>query len=200
MLRKNFYRSFILHHTPERGPSSLCSTKDETGSHIADLCVAHAVHTTGRELSAKALRVCSATVGKLLYHSEPASSSQAGMMGTTSKGVRQSHPHPRLQKGVHACSVRFFATPWTVACQAPLSMGFSRQEHWNGYSSPSPGDLPGPGAAGPNCRTLVSHCSSSPLEIHSLCPSRDCSPVSSLNTIAQKTRQSKTVAATGCSY
>ena len=36
-------------------------------------------------------------------------------------------------------------TPWTVACQAPLSMGFSRQEYWSGLSFPSPGDLPDPG-------------------------------------------------------
>ena len=35
-------------------------------------------------------------------------------------------------------------TPWTVARQAPLSMGFSRQEHWSGYPFPSPGDLPDP--------------------------------------------------------
>ena len=36
-------------------------------------------------------------------------------------------------------------TPWTVAHQAPLSMGFSRQKHWNGLPFPSPGDLPNPG-------------------------------------------------------
>ena len=41
--------------------------------------------------------------------------------------------------------VRLFATPWTVACQAPLSMGFSRQEYWSGLPCPSPGDLPDPG-------------------------------------------------------
>ena len=37
------------------------------------------------------------------------------------------------------------AIPWTVAHQAPLSMGFSRQEHWSGLPFPSPGDLPNPG-------------------------------------------------------
>ena len=37
------------------------------------------------------------------------------------------------------------ATPWTVARQAPLSVRFSRQEHWSGLSFPSPGDLPDPG-------------------------------------------------------
>ena len=41
--------------------------------------------------------------------------------------------------------VRLFATLWTVACQAALSMGFSRQEYWSGLPFPSPGDLPDPG-------------------------------------------------------
>ena len=36
-------------------------------------------------------------------------------------------------------------TPWTVPCQAPLSMEFPRQEYWSGFPSPSPGDLPDPG-------------------------------------------------------
>ena len=36
-------------------------------------------------------------------------------------------------------------TPWAVACQAPLSMGFSRQEYWSGLPFPSPGDHPDPG-------------------------------------------------------
>ena len=37
------------------------------------------------------------------------------------------------------------ATPWTVACQAPLSVGFSRQEYWSGLPFPFLGDLPDPG-------------------------------------------------------
>ena len=41
--------------------------------------------------------------------------------------------------------VRRFATPWTVATQAPLSMEFSGQEYWSGLPFPSPGDLPKPG-------------------------------------------------------
>ena len=41
--------------------------------------------------------------------------------------------------------VQLFATPWTVARQAPLSMGFSRQEYWSGLPCPPPGDLPDPG-------------------------------------------------------
>ena len=35
-----------------------------------------------------------------------------------------------------------FVTPWTVACQVPLSMGFSRQDYWSGLTFPSLGDLP----------------------------------------------------------
>ena len=41
--------------------------------------------------------------------------------------------------------VQLFATPWTVAHQAPLSMGFSRQEYLSGLPCPAPGDLPDPG-------------------------------------------------------
>ena len=36
--------------------------------------------------------------------------------------------------------------PWTVACQAPLSMGFPRQKYWSGLQFPPPGDLPDPGS------------------------------------------------------
>ena len=45
----------------------------------------------------------------------------------------------------HFSHVQLFATPWTVACQAPLSMGFSRQEYWSGLPFPSPGNRPHPG-------------------------------------------------------
>ena len=41
--------------------------------------------------------------------------------------------------------VQLFATSWTVAHQAPLSMRFSREEYWSGLPCPSPGDLPDPG-------------------------------------------------------
>ena len=40
--------------------------------------------------------------------------------------------------------VQLFATPWTIARQAPLSTGFSRQEHWSALPCPRPGDLPDP--------------------------------------------------------
>ena len=45
----------------------------------------------------------------------------------------------------HFSRVQFFVTLRTVACQAPLSMGFSRQEYWTGLSCPPPGDLSDPG-------------------------------------------------------
>ena len=45
----------------------------------------------------------------------------------------------------HFGQVRLFETLWTVAHEAPLSMGFSRQEYWTGLSCPPPGDLPDPG-------------------------------------------------------
>ena len=54
--------------------------------------------------------------------------------------------------------VRLFAAPWTVACQAPLSMEFSRPEYWNGLPFPSPRDLPNPGI----------ELSSPPLQVDSL--------------------------------
>ena len=52
---------------------------------------------------------------------------------------------PIVEKAKLLSRVRLFATPWTVAHQAPLSMGFSRQEYWSGLPFPSPGDLPDPG-------------------------------------------------------
>ena len=45
----------------------------------------------------------------------------------------------------HFSHVQLFATLWTVACQAPLPMGFSRQQYWSGLPCPSPGDPPDPG-------------------------------------------------------
>ena len=58
-------------------------------------------------------------------------------------------PLPALRYGMCMLSlfsrVRLFAIPWTVAHQAPLSMGFSRQEYWSGLPFPSPGALQDPG-------------------------------------------------------
>ena len=52
----------------------------------------------------------------------------------------------KLQVCVLSCSVGSNSVMlWTVACQAPLSMEFSRQEYWSGLPFPPPGDLPDPG-------------------------------------------------------
>ena len=48
-----------------------------------------------------------------------------------------------------------FVIPWTVTHQAPLSMGFSRQEFWSGLPFPSPGDLPDPGIKSPSSASQV---------------------------------------------
>ena len=58
--------------------------------------------------------------------------------------VQLSHPYMKV-KVKSLSHVRLFATPWTVAYQAPPSIGFSRQECWSGLPFPSPGDLPDPG-------------------------------------------------------
>ena len=52
-------------------------------------------------------------------------------------------------------------TPWTAARQAPLSMGFSRQEYWSGLPGPPPGDLPNQESNSglPHCRSILHHLS-----------------------------------------
>ena len=70
-----------------------------------------------------------------------------------SESIRLLIPGPPLPfLCMHACIIRFnrvqlFGTLWTVTCQAPLSMGFSRQEYWSGLPCPPPGDLPNSGTA-----------------------------------------------------
>ena len=84
---------------------------------------------------------------------------QAGILEwvaiTSSRGSSpprdQTHaPALRVQSRSPCCcliakSCLTLVTPWTVAHQAPLSMGFPRQENWNGWPFPSPGDLSDPG-------------------------------------------------------
>ena len=59
-------------------------------------------------------------------------------------GVQEQFPSVCLIV-VLVARVLLFVTQWAVACQASLSIGFSRQEYWNGLPSPSLGDLPDPG-------------------------------------------------------
>ena len=76
-----------------------------------------------------------------------------------SKLMKHHTPQPQLLKNALSCSFQnkknccclvtkscpTLCNPWTVAHQAPLSMGFSRQEYWSRLSFPPPGDLPHPG-------------------------------------------------------
>ena len=60
--------------------------------------------------------------------------------------VSVKNPCPPVPEVVSSLSrVQLLATPWTVACQAPLSLEFSRQGYWSGLLCPSPGDRPNPG-------------------------------------------------------
>ena len=68
---------------------------------------------------------------------------RAGELAATSRSS-SNHFIP-VEKRWSLSHVRLSATPWTVAHQAPLSMDFSRKEHWSGQPFPSPGDLPDPG-------------------------------------------------------
>ena len=62
--------------------------------------------------------------------------------------------------------VRLFAIPWTIACQAPLSMEFSRQEYWSELPFPSPGDPPNSGTE-PKSPALLSELPGKPQNIYS---------------------------------
>ena len=64
------------------------------------------------------------------------------------------HPLETLCCALLLSRVLLFATPWAAACQAPLSMGFFRQEYWSGLPFPPPGDLPKSG--GPVVKNLPS--------------------------------------------
>ena len=66
------------------------------------------------------------------------------------------HPSRSLSVLLFSCQVvsDSFVTPGTAARQAPLSMGFPRQEYWSGWPFPSPGDLPDPGIK-PTCPALA---------------------------------------------
>ena len=75
----------------------------------------------------------------------------------------------------HFSCVRLFANQWTVACQALLSMGFSRKGHRSGLPCPPPGDLPNPGIEPVSFTSLATCChsnqSAQPLPLSSSLPS-----------------------------
>ena len=76
--------------------------------------------------------------------SGPSALNVGGNEAPTQQGPKHSGLHFLLAAFVLSCfsRVQFSVTPWTVALQAPLSMGFSRQESWSGLQCPPPGDLP----------------------------------------------------------
>ena len=76
------------------------------------------------------------------------------MPSTVEAWILKQRPPGKVKSLSH---VRLFATPWTVAYQAPQSMGFSTQEYWSGLPFPSPGDLPitlGSNPGLPHCRRI----------------------------------------------
>ena len=77
------------------------------------------------------------------------------------RGSKRDH-HPLPIDGMLSpfSHVQLFSTPWTVARQAPLSMGFSRQEYWSGLPCPIPEDLSSPRVCRVSCigRWIVYHC------------------------------------------
>ena len=97
---------------------------------------------------------------------------QMAMMGTRSfytpptldSVLCMENPVPlkhQLHEGVHPCCLgQCFVTPWTVACQAPLSVGFPRQEYWSALPFPSPMDITEQESNLHllNCRQILYHC------------------------------------------
>ena len=72
------------------------------------------------------------------------------IQGSEPQGLGSMVSTPRDHFGMGVCilscfsHVQLFAIPWTVACQAPLSLGLLRQEYWSGLPFPPAGDLPNP--------------------------------------------------------
>ena len=85
--------------------------------------------------------------------------------------------------GLVAKSSLTLVTPWTVACLAPLSMGFSRQEYWSGLPFTSPEDLPDPGI---KTGSPPFQADSLPTELHLILAKR---PRSDIHWIIEKARE-----------
>ena len=105
--------------------------------------------TRRRYMCAKSVQSCLTLCNPMTY--SPTDSLVHGILQEYWSGL----PHPSTQRSnpVSCIADRFFTVwakslvwllviVWTIACQAPLSMGFSRQEHWSGLPGPPPEDLP----------------------------------------------------------
>ena len=92
---------------------------------------------------------------------------KSNRMGSPTQGsflrLQESHFLKRACVLSHVSPVRLFATLWTVAHQAFLSMRFSRQDYWSGLSCPPPGDLSNPGIEPPSPGSPASQADSLPL-------------------------------------
>ena len=70
---------------------------------------------------------------------------QAPVRGVTKNRTQLSHEHFGKKESEVTQSCLTLCDPWTVVGQAPLSMGYPRQEYWSGFPFPSAGELPDPG-------------------------------------------------------
>ena len=93
------------------------------------------------------------------------------LSATISSNISRLHPSLLgFQLYIHVCvlshfiHIRFFATPWTVAWKAPLTMGFSRQEYCSELPCPPPGDVPNPGIKPPSAVSPALQAVSLPIE------------------------------------
>ena len=106
---------------------------------------------SARELGEAGNRCAYAQVLSLPYAFPPSKESLSSfcqLVVCVTAGVQQmlSELNSSLNPGTHSCfsHVQPFATPWTIACQTALSMGFYRQDSWSGLPFPPPGNLPDP--------------------------------------------------------
>ena len=121
--------------------------------HVESFVVARGLSSCGMHNSVSAALglSCSMTCGILVLRPgiEPTSPGFQGRFFTTGPPGKPQYPGMYIssvnEKWKSLSHVWLFVTSWTVACQAPLSMEFSRQEYWSGLPFPSPGDLPNPG-------------------------------------------------------
>ena len=121
--------------------------------HLIYAFVLSLVFLAYRGLCAKALYLICKITDTRTEPLGPPSSSHSNLVGLCAEGLLKTLQFKmataycgEVLKWSECCSIMpDFATPWTVACQAPLSVEFSRPEYWSGLPFPSPGDLPNPG-------------------------------------------------------
>ena len=115
------------------------------------LVVARGIFHCGEVAQAHELISCSVqaqlshTMQDLSSLMEPMALALEDRFSTLGPTAKSPFPLYKFTKKVKSLShVQLFVTPWTLACQAPLSMGFSRKEYWSGLPFPTPEHLPDP--------------------------------------------------------